>query len=77
MKTRWLITLMCQMLEVITSGYFGWEASGRRPERPSVRCHSSEVLLAHIRFIHEQLRGEYGWSWMHRELLSRGLRVGK
>lgn len=27
--------------------------------------------------IHEQLRGEYGWPRMHRELLARGLRVGK
>jgi hypothetical protein len=42
MKTRWLITLMCQMLEVSASGYFGSEASGRRPERPGVRRHSSE-----------------------------------
>ena len=77
MKTRWPITLMCQVLEVSASGYFGWEVSGRRPERPGVRCHSSEVLLTHIRSIHEQLRGEYGWPRMHRELLSRGLRVGK
>jgi len=77
MKTHWPITLMCQVLEVSPSGYFGWEASGRRPERPGVRCHSSEVLLTHIRSIHEQLRGEYGWPRMHRELLSRGLRVAK
>ena len=77
MKTRWPITLMCQVLEVSASGYLGWEASGRRPERPGVRCHNSEVLLAHIRSIHERLRGEYGWPRMHRELLSRGLRVGK
>jgi transposase InsO family protein len=34
-------------------------------------------LLIHIRAIHEQLRGEYGWPRMHRELLTRGLRVGK
>jgi len=77
MKTHWPITVMCQVLEVSASGYFGWEASGRRPERAGVRCHSSEVLLAHIRSIHEQLRGEYRWPRMHRELLSRGLRVGK
>jgi len=34
-------------------------------------------LLVHIRAIHEQLRGEYGWPRMHRELLVRGPRVGK
>ena len=36
-----------------------------------------EALPAHIRAIHQQLRGEYGWSRMHKELLVRGLRVGK
>ncbi|KAF1045040.1 MAG: hypothetical protein GAK38_03270 [Xylophilus sp.] len=39
--------------------------------------HSDDALLAHIRAIHEQLRGEYGWPRMHRELRARGLRVGK
>jgi hypothetical protein len=26
MKGRWPITLMCEVLEVSPSGYFGWEA---------------------------------------------------
>jgi hypothetical protein len=56
------------------------QASGerllRRPRGPG-RCHSGEALLAHIRAIHEQLRGEYGWPRMHKELVARGLRVGK
>jgi transposase InsO family protein len=34
-------------------------------------------LLAHILAIHEQLIGEYGWPRMHKELLARGVRVGK
>ncbi|MDR7297425.1 hypothetical protein J2X16_002774 [Pelomonas aquatica] len=33
--------------------------------------------LAHIRDIHERLRGEYGRPRMHKELLARGLRMGK
>lgn len=33
--------------------------------------------LAHIRAIHEQFRGEYGWPRMHKELPARGLRAGK
>jgi len=76
MKGRWPITLMCEVLEVSSSGYFSWDASGRRP-RGHGRCHSDEALLAHIGAIHEQLRGEYGWPRMHKELLARGLRVGK
>ena len=76
MKGRWPITLMCEVLEVSASGYFSWNASDRRPRGPS-RCHSDEALLAHIRAIHEQLRGEYGWPRMHKELLARGLRWAK
>ena len=77
MKARWPITLMCEVLEVSPNGYFSWEAAHRRPGRGARRGHSDEVLLAHIRAIHEQLRGEYGWHRMHKELLARGLWVGK
>lgn len=76
MRARWPITLMCEVLEVSPSGYFSWEAAQRRPQA-SRRSHTDEALLAHIRAIHEQLRGEYGWPRMHKELLVRGLRVGK
>ena len=77
MKARWPITLMSEVLEVSPSGYFSWEAAQRRPGQGCVRSHTDEALLAHIRAIHEQLRGEYGWPRMHKELLVRGLRVGK
>ncbi len=77
MKGSWPITLMCEVLEISPSGYFGWEAAGRRPEGGHRRGHSDEALLAHVRAIHQELRGEYGWPRMHKELLVRGLRVGK
>ena len=77
MKGRWPITLMCEVLQVSASGYFRWDASRRDTKHAGRRLHSDEALLAHIRAIHEQLRGEYGWPRMHRELLARGLRVGK
>lgn len=64
MKARWPITMMCEVLEVSPSGYFNWESSQRRPERVARRSHSDEALVAHIRAIHEQLRGEYGWPRM-------------
>lgn len=79
MKGRWPITLMCEVLQVSTSGYFHWRSCASRPG-PSGgggAPHSDEALMVHIRAIHEQLRGEYGWPRMHRELLARGLRVGK
>ena len=34
-------------------------------------------MLAHERAIHAEVKGEYGWPRMHKELLARGIRVGK
>ena len=77
MKGRWPITLMCEVLDVSPSGYFGWEAGRHRDQPGPARSLSDEAVLAHIRAIHEQLRAEYGWPRMHKELLGRGHRVGK
>jgi putative transposase len=38
---------------------------------------SSERLLVHIRAIHAEMRGAYGWPRVWRELVARGIRVGK
>jgi putative transposase len=77
MKGRWPTTLMCEVLEVSPSGYFGWEAGRHHGQRGPTRSLSDEALLAHMRAIHEQLCAEYGWPRMHKELLARGHRVGK
>lgn len=77
MKGRWPITLMCEVLELSPSGFFSWEAGLRRDRPGPARSLSNEALLAHMRAIHEQMRAEYGWPRMHKELLARGHRVGK
>jgi len=77
MKGHWPITLMCEVLEVSTSGYFHWADSGRSGNGGPRRFVSDEAVLAHIRALHAELRGEYGWPRMHKELLARGVRVGK
>lgn len=77
MKGRWPITLMCEVLELSPSGFFSWEAGLRRDRLGPARSLSNEALLAHMRAIHEQMRAEYGWPRMHKELLARGHRVGK
>jgi len=69
---------LCEVLNVSVSGYF--EHQRRRAQaRPSVpgRRHSNEALLAHIRAIHAEVKGEYGWPRVWKELLARGIQVGK
>jgi transposase InsO family protein len=77
MKKAYPVSLSCEVLGVSVSGYFEWlrrRASGK--PGPAGR-HSDEALLAHMRAIHAQVKQEYGWPRMHRELLARGIRVGK
>ena len=77
-RAVWPITLICEVLNVSVSGYF--EHQRRRAQaRPSVPGgrHSNEALLAHIRAIHAEVKGEYGWPRVWKELLARGIRVGK
>jgi transposase InsO family protein len=79
-KARWPITLACEVLGVSASGYFGhWKhkAAGKPSMSVSGRRISDEALLAHIRAIHNEVKGEYGWPRMWKELLARGIRVGK
>jgi transposase InsO family protein len=79
LKTVWPITLMCLVLEVSVSGFFEYRQRSRqtRPQGPEPRRLSSEALLAHIRAIHAEFKGEYGWPRVWKELLARGVRVGK
>ncbi len=77
MKGRWPITLMCEVLGVSPSGYFSWSQTRQRAQGGPSRFHSDEALLVHMRAIHAQIGGEYGWPRMHKEMLGRGLRVGK
>ena len=37
----------------------------------------NEALLVHMRAIHAEVKQEYGWPRMHKELVARGIRVGK
>ena len=77
-KATWPVTLSCEVLEVSTSGYFEHQRrlAQVKPTKPNART-SNEALLAHIRAIHAEVKGEYGWPRMWKELLGRGIRVGK
>ena len=76
---QWPLSLDCEVLRVSVSGYL--EHRHRRdackPSRPGSGRLSNEVLLVHMRAIHTEVRQEYGWPRMWKELLGRGYRVGK
>ena len=76
---RWPITVACEVLGVSTSGYFDHQRRRGQamPSRPSGKRVSNEALLAHIRAIQAESRGEYGWPRVWKELLAQGVRVGK
>jgi putative transposase len=77
MRWRWPASLACEVLEVSASGYFTWQRRREEPLCGPARGHTDEALLAHMRAIHVQVKQEYGWPRMHKEMLARGIRVGK
>ncbi len=66
------MAVMCKILEVSRSGYYGWEG---RPE--SKRARRQRHLLEKIRQVHLESRGIYGSRRIHGELVAQGERVGK
>ncbi len=78
-KAAWPITMTCEVLGVSTSGYFEHQRRRGRnhPSRPGGGRLSNEAVLAHIRAIHAEVKGEYGWPRVWKELVARGIRVGK
>ena len=74
-KGQWPVSLQCGVLGVSASGYFEHRAS--KGCSKSGRRLSDEAVLAHIKAAHAGSKGEYGWPRIWKELLARGVRVGK
>ncbi len=67
------IAVMCRVLGVSTSGYYGWR---NRP--PSARALADEVLTEQIRLVHAQSRQTYGYRRIRAELVDgQGAAVGR
>ena len=71
----WPISVQCRVLGVSVSGYH--EHFVRRASDAQRRHLSDDALLVHIKAIHAETRGGYGWPRTWKELLARGIRVGK
>ena len=67
-RDEFKVRLMCRVLEVSPSGYY---ASLKRPL--SWHAVIDEVLMAHVRVIHEESGETYGAPRVHRELQAEGL----
>jgi putative transposase len=71
----WPISVQCRVLQASVAGYH--EHFVRRASTAQRRHLSDDALLVHIKVIHAQMRGGYGWPRVWKELLARGIRVGK
>ena len=73
---QWPVSLLCQVLGVSPSGYHACKARDVDTDRPRRRI-SNDALLVHIKAVHAQSKGEYGWPRVWKTLLAQGIRVGK
>jgi transposase InsO family protein len=71
----WPISVQCRVLQASVAGYH--EHFVRLASPAQRRYLSDDALLVHIKAIHGQTQGGYGWPRMWKELLARGIRVGK
>ncbi len=71
-KKTWPINLMCQVLDVSSSGYYGWR---ERPE--SSQSRSNRVLDTQISLVYREHKQRYGVPRIADELNDRGIRCSE
>lgn len=71
-KANHKVGIMCRVLKVSKSGYYGWR---HRP--PSARNRADTALAERIGRVYRDSRGTYGAPRVHAELRSLGVRCGK
>lgn len=64
MRKLYPVSVSCEVLEVSASGHFNWLRRRQAGHGGPAGRHSDEALLAHIRAIHAEVKGEYGWPRM-------------
>ncbi len=74
-RSRWPVSVMCEVLGVSPGGYHQhFTRKAQCGERSRL---SDDALLVHIKVIHAESKGSYGWPRAWTALLARGIRVGK
>jgi putative transposase len=68
----WPVTVMCRVLQVSRSGFFGWQ---RRPV--SRRDRRQRELIEKIKVVYQENRRLYGSPRVHRALQVEGQRVSR
>jgi transposase InsO family protein len=71
-QAQYPVAILCRVLEVSRSGFYGWL---RRPESPASRA--NRLLSQEIAEIHRDSRGTYGSPRVYRELKRRGKAAGR
>ena len=74
-RRGWPISVQCRVLKVSVAGFH--EHFVRRASAVQRRHLSNDAPLVHIKAIHAETRGGYGWPRIWKEVLARGIRVGK
>lgn len=74
MKNDHAIALLCQMLEVSSSGYYDWR---KRAQEPGPRAQQNHILGERIKDIHAQSRATYGSPRVLMALRREGSRHGR
>lgn len=81
------VTMLCRVLSVSTSGYYGWAA--RQHEAAPAEAAPAEAapkvsrkeedcaLLVRIKAVHERSKGRYGSPRVHAELSAEGVRTSR
>jgi putative transposase len=72
MKGEHSVRLLCELLGVSSSGYYGW-----RQKRPSQRQREDAALAAQIAAAHRASRGTYGSPRIVEDLREEGTRTSK